>query len=88
MGVYEYTPLVNFNLRLAMLVEPDRQWRILTSRMHSTVWDGKSTLFDFNFQALGISPDESFKIANWRQLKPGKYKVTYLVPYYKDDPNG
>ena len=32
--------LVNFNLKLAMLVEPKKQWRILTSDHHLTVWDG------------------------------------------------
>jgi hypothetical protein len=36
--------LVNFNLELAMRVEPSRTWRILTSDKHSTVWDGKETL--------------------------------------------
>lgn len=29
--------LVNFNLKLAMLVEPQRRWRIVTSVDHSTV---------------------------------------------------
>ncbi len=48
--------LVNFNLRLAQLVEPDRAWRIMTSDEHSTVWDGDQTLFDFNFLALGDRP--------------------------------
>jgi hypothetical protein len=32
--------LVNFALTLAQLVEPQRPWRIITSREHSTVWDG------------------------------------------------
>jgi hypothetical protein len=45
--------IVNFTLHLAMLAEPQRTWRIVTSARHSTVWDGKRTLFDFNFQALG-----------------------------------
>jgi hypothetical protein len=77
--------LVNFNLRLAMLVEPDRVWRILTSKQHSTVWDGELMLFDFNFQALGITPDDSFEMANKRELKPGKYLVTHIVPSYRDE---
>ena len=50
--------LVNFTLRLAMLVEPDREWRIITSEDHSTVWDGRDTLFEFNFQAFGELPEE------------------------------
>jgi hypothetical protein len=40
--------IVNFALRLAMLAEPTRVWRIVTSEKHSTVWDGKDTLFEFN----------------------------------------
>ena len=50
--------LVNFSLELAMASVPDRTWRIITSPGHSTVWDGDSLLFDFNFQAMGISPAE------------------------------
>jgi hypothetical protein len=47
--------LVNFALELAQHVEPNRAWRIITSQEHSTVWDGKDTLFDFNFLALGVT---------------------------------
>jgi hypothetical protein len=69
---------VNFSLRLAMLVEPDKPWRIITSEKHSTVWDGGNTLFDFNFQALGIDPNECFETAFEEELKPGKYVRVYL----------
>jgi hypothetical protein len=71
--------IVNFALVLAQLVEPKRQWRILTSNRHSTVWDGKHTLFEFNFQALGIPPNECFKLANKKELRPGQHLKTYLV---------
>ena len=54
--------IVNFALRLAMLAEPNRTWRIISSDGHSTVWDGRRTLFDFNFQALGFSSAETWKI--------------------------
>ena len=40
--------LVNFNLILAQLAEPKKEWRIVTSQLHSTVWDGELTLFDLN----------------------------------------
>jgi hypothetical protein len=43
--------LVNFALRLASLVEPDQPWRIVTSRGHSTVWNGADQLFEFNYLA-------------------------------------
>lgn len=61
--------LVNFNLRLAQLVEPGREWRILTSDKHSTVWDGDRTLFDLNFLALGVPPDECFRLANGKRTR-------------------
>jgi hypothetical protein len=79
--------LVDFNLRLAMLVAPDRPWRILNNSKatfdptvgrdtygHSTVWDGADTLFDLNFLALGVEPDEAFATASGDlELPPGKY---------------
>jgi hypothetical protein len=71
--------LVNFALVLAQLVEPKRQWRIITSDRHSTVWDGKHTLFEFNFQALGIPANECFELANKKVLRPGQRLKTYLV---------
>jgi hypothetical protein len=74
--------LVNFNLRLAQLAEPDRPWRIVTSQDHSTVWDGKETLFDFNFLALGIPADRCFEMANEQHLAPGKeYRAGKPVPW-------
>lgn len=76
--------LVNFNLRLAQLVEPGHPWRIVTSDNHSTVWDGNETLFEFNFLALGISPDECFTLANERHLPLGKeYRAGRPVPWAK-----
>jgi hypothetical protein len=75
--------IVNFTLRLAMLAEPNRKWRIISSDKHSTVWDGEHTLFDFNFQALGISPEECFQAASQgRLLKPGKYLSVYFASHY------
>jgi hypothetical protein len=74
--------LVNFTLRLAMLVEPDQKWRIITSQKHSTVWNGDDTLFDFNFQALGIGPNECFQLANVKELRPGKYMRVYFAAHY------
>lgn len=63
---------MNFNLRLAQLVEPDRPWRIVTSEKHSTVWDGKQTLFDFKFLALGIASNKCIALANRKQLRTGQ----------------
>lgn len=71
--------LVNFQLALARVVEPDRKWRIVSSQAHSTVWDGNETLFDFNFLALGVSPDEAFELAMQEKkiLPEGKYLRVY-----------
>jgi hypothetical protein len=74
--------LANFALRLAMLAVPKRHWRIISSDRHSTVWDGNKTLFDFNFQGLGIDPDECFAKAMDKEYQPGKYMPTYLAEHY------
>ena len=75
--------LVNFTLRLAVLVEPKRRWRIITSATHSTVWDGEDTIFDFNFQAFGIAPAECFSLAFTKELKPGRYRPVYFAAHWK-----
>ena len=72
---------------MAMLAEPRRPWRIITSDQHSTVWDGERMLFEFNFQAFGIPADECFACAtdpqaNPKELKPGEeQKVGYPEHY-------
>ena len=55
--------LVNTNLRLAMLASPERPWRIITSNLHSTVWDGGDMLFDLNSFGKGM-PDYVFLLAD------------------------
>jgi hypothetical protein len=74
--------LVNFNLRLAMLVKPKRHWRIIASEDHSTVWDGNDTLFDFNFLAFGIDPNECFDLAFEEELEPGEYLPVDFAEHY------
>lgn len=77
--------LVNFNLRLAQLVEPSRPWRILTSDDHSTVWDGDKTIFDLNFLALGVSPDDAYRLASGKELPVGKQLRVYVAEHYSVD---
>jgi len=79
--------LVNFNLELARLAEPDRKWRILTSPNHSTVWDGELLLFDLNFLAMGVSPKECFEMANKRgtELMPGETHPVGRAEHYKKE---
>jgi len=75
--------LVNFNLRLAELAESTRPWRILTSDRHSTVWDGDLTLFDLNFLAMGVPPDEAFEMAagaGGRELRVGGQRRVHPYP--------
>ena len=75
--------LCNFWLVTAEHVLPDRPWRIVTSDRHSTVWDGAETLFDFNFQAFGIDPDECFVMANDKELPVGKHRKTYVAQHWR-----
>ncbi len=77
---------MNFNLRLAELVEPSRPWRIVTTQKHSTVWDGAETLFDINFLALGVDPDEAWKLASegGRKLKIGAEKRCHVATRIAD----
>lgn len=77
--------LVNFNLELAKLVEPKRDWRIVTSQKHSTVWDGVETLFDFNFSALQVDPDEAFNLADKRMLPIGKRMMVCYADHYSNE---
>lgn len=76
--------LVNFNLALANIVEPNKNWRIVSSHQHSTVWDGEETLFDFNFLALGVDPNEAFELAmaDKNILATGEYKKVHRAAHY------
>ena len=55
--------VVSLHLWVAKQAEPNRDWRIVSSNKHSTVWDGKKTLFDGNFMALGIDEEETWELA-------------------------
>lgn len=71
--------LVNFNYRLAKLTEPKMDWRILNGEEHSTVWDGKETLFDLNFLALEVDPNEAFALAN--EIETREYIETHYAEH-------
>lgn len=73
--------LVNANLILAQLVEPKKDWQIITSEKHSTVWDGNEILFDMNFSALEVDPQEAFDLAYYggRLLEIGKLNRVYYA---------
>ena len=58
--------LVDLHLFAAIRAVPTTQWRIVSSRKHSTVWDGDTEnplLFDLNFLALGVPPQEALMMA-------------------------
>jgi hypothetical protein len=65
--------LVNFALRLATLSVPSQTWRIITSDVHSTVWNGRNCLFDFNWFFIGESAGDCFESAHDEELAPGEY---------------
>lgn len=83
--------LVNFALRLAMLAEPTRIWRIVTCNGHvadghSAVWDGRNTLFDLQFFALGVPITKCCEmLKGGTQLKPGQYLKVYLAQHYTSE---
>jgi hypothetical protein len=77
--------LVNFNLTLARLARPDRAWRIITSHRHSTVWDGERTLFDLNFLAFGVPPQECFDMAYEEELPVGEYRKAGYPRHWGDE---
>jgi hypothetical protein len=78
--------LVNFALRLARLVEPDRPWRIVSSDRHSTVWDGEDLLFDLQFSALGVPPEKCREaVREGEALPPGKYLKVYRARHWKTE---
>jgi hypothetical protein len=80
-------PLVGkFQLRFAMLVEPERAWRIVTSSKHSTIWDGANTIFELNFQAFGIEVTECFNAAIGKELRPGRYRKVHFAKHFKIEP--
>ena len=66
---------------------PKREWRIVTSQRHSTVFDGDDMLFDFNSLALGISADEAYRMAHQdgEELEIGKHLKVYLADHYTCD---
>jgi hypothetical protein len=80
--------LVNFELCLAQLTLPKRRWRIITSDEHSTVWDGRDTLFEFNFLALKVSPDDCFRMAYSEEGEPGDYLNVSFARHYTEDIRG
>jgi hypothetical protein len=42
-------------------------------------------LFDFNFLALGIDPDECFALADEQRLPPGKQHKVYIAEHYSKE---
>ena len=78
-------PLVGqLHLKLAMLVEPAREWRIITSDEHSTVWDGRDTLFEFHWQAFGEPPETCFHAAYDEELHPGELMEVSFAGHYSE----
>jgi hypothetical protein len=77
--------LVNFELELANRVLPDRPWRILSGEKHSTVFDSDETLFDFNYQAMGVPADQCFQNAFDEVYPVGKQLEVGEPPYWRDE---
>ena len=71
--------LANLSLYVAMEAEPSRPWRIVSSNAHTTVWDGDETLWDAQFQALGVSATDAWDLAAERddsyRLPVGEFQL-------------
>lgn len=58
--------IVDLALFVAMKAYPDIPWRIVTSKRHSTVWNGdlkNPVMFDLNFLALKVKPSDAMEAA-------------------------
>lgn len=63
--------LVDLGMFVSATAWPNVEWRIISSKKHSTVWNGdrhNPLLFDANFLALDVTPEEALRLA-W----PGKH---------------
>ena len=56
--------IANINAAVVMEAFPVRAWRVINSDYHSTVWDGKSTIYDTNFYGLKIPIEDVIKGIN------------------------
>lgn len=67
--------LVSLNLFVAQTIAPKRKWRIVSSDLHSTVWDGETTLFDINAYCFKEDIVETWELATAEntQLEPGTF---------------
>jgi hypothetical protein len=79
--------MVNTNMTVLSLVQPNKQWRIVTSELHSTVWDGAEEVFDPCEEYFGSACDcfvragcqlESRVLAPGELLNPGLPNPKYL----------
>jgi hypothetical protein len=80
--------LVNANLRLAQLILPTREWRIIYSRQNHCVYDGHDTLFDLEGLALYGDAWLAYEFAvglSGRQLAPGQYLPVKWAEHFQID---
>jgi hypothetical protein len=49
------------------------------------VWDGKDTLFDFNFLALGVTATECFELAHKKELAPGRHHKVHFADHWTSE---
>jgi hypothetical protein len=77
---------------LAKAVKPASEWRILTSELHSTVYNGQGMLFDLNFCAFRIPPQQAYRLARdagkGKILKPGEHLTVHYAQLFSDEGQG
>jgi hypothetical protein len=69
-----------------MLAVPAMHWRIVTSQEHSTVWDGRATLFDLQYSAFGVPPDKCWEaVSGGVALAPGEYLIVEPPMHWQEE---
>ena len=55
---------------------------MITFGRHSTVWDGGDLIFDFNYQAFGVDPNECLDNASDKEATCQAEKVEVCANWY------
>lgn len=71
----------NWLLSCIEQVEPNKPWRIVTSDLHTCLWDGNRVLLDITYQGLDLSIEDSYWNTmcqpSYQCLEPGQELELY-----------
>ena len=63
--------IVNWSLCILEHALPKKEWRIVSSDLHSAVWDGNKTFFDITYFPRGLSIDDTY----WNTIHQGSCRI-------------